>query len=72
MDNDDVLIGRLLSRREMLVLMGAGGLALVVGCSDDGGDSGTPTSAATQGSATQAPTHGATAAAGSTSTAVPS
>ena len=69
MDNDDVLIGRLLSRREMLALMGGAGLALVVGCSDDDPENGTPTSAATQG-ATQTPAAGATAA--QTTTAVPS
>lgn len=66
MDNDDVLVGRLLSRREMLVVMGGAGLALVVGCSGDDSPEGAPTSAATQ-SATQAPTQGvgATATAGS-------
>jgi protocatechuate 3,4-dioxygenase beta subunit len=35
MDNDDILRGRVLSRREVLALMGAAGLAIVVGCGDD-------------------------------------
>lgn len=36
MDTDDIIIGRVLSRRELLGLMGAAGLALLAGCSDDG------------------------------------
>ena len=67
MDNDDVLVGRLLSRREMLVLLGGAGLALVVGCSDDDSPDATPTNAATSG-ATQAPTAGSTATAGASGT----
>ena len=47
MDTDDVLVGRLLSRREVLGLMGAAGLALVVGC---GSDDDTPTATATRAS----------------------
>ena len=69
-DNDDVLVGRLLSRREMLGLMGAAGVtgaAFIVGCSDDGDDA-TPTSAATQpsGGATLGATTAPTAASTST------
>lgn len=73
-DNDDVLIGRLLSRREMLGLIGAAGVAsaaFVVGCSDDG-DEATPTSAATQpqGGATTGATQAATSAPTAASTSV--
>ncbi|MGA7730582.1 MAG: twin-arginine translocation signal domain-containing protein, partial [Chloroflexia bacterium] len=32
MDNDDRLVGRVLSRREALALLGAAGAALLVGC----------------------------------------
>jgi protocatechuate 3,4-dioxygenase beta subunit len=72
-DNDDVVVGRLLSRREMLGLIGAAGVtgaAFIVGCGDDGDDA-TATSAATRpGGATQAATSAATTAptAASTST----
>lgn len=57
-DRDDVLIGRVMSRREVLALFGVAGAALVVGCSDDDGDSPSPTAAATD-----APTSAATRAA---------
>ena len=36
MDNDDLPIGRVLSRREVLILLGAAGALLVLGCSSDG------------------------------------
>ncbi len=62
MDNDDVMIGRLLSRREVLALFGVAGAALVVGCSSDGKSTATATpasstsqmSVATKAAATQA------------------
>jgi len=41
-DADDALVGRLLSRREVLAMFGVAGAALVVGCSDDDPDP-TPT-----------------------------
>ncbi|HZP56340.1 MAG TPA: intradiol ring-cleavage dioxygenase [Dehalococcoidia bacterium] len=69
-DADDALIGRLMSRREVLALFGLAGAALVVGCSD-GGSPERPTSAATASGET--PTVGArpTAAAASSTRAVP-
>jgi protocatechuate 3,4-dioxygenase beta subunit len=65
MDADDALIGRLWTRREVLGLMGAAGMAFVVGCSDDDAPATTPTSAA-DGEATSAAT--ATATSGSRAT----
>ena len=75
-DNDDALIGRLMSRREVLALFGVAGAAFVVGCSDDSeSPTSSPTSTATKG-ATSAPTEGAvataTGASGGTSVPVPS
>src|SRR5262245_32257796 len=52
MDSDDRQIGHILSRREVLKLLGATGAALLVGC----GPSQTGSSAATQAPATPAPT----------------
>jgi protocatechuate 3,4-dioxygenase beta subunit len=46
MHDDDTPVGRLLTRREMLALLGMGGLALVAGCSGGSGD-GTPQARAT-------------------------
>ncbi len=66
MDSDDILRGRILSRREVLGLMGAAGAMLVVGCSDDGDDP-SPTAASTR-----EPTAGATSAATSAPTAASS
>ena len=67
MDNDDILTGRLLSRREILSLFGVGGAAaLVVACTggDDDEDA-TPTQAASvaESTATSAPEATATTAA---------
>lgn len=50
LDDDDRLIGRVLSRREVLALLGAGGVAMTIAACAPGGSSGTsagPTSAAT-------------------------
>ena len=55
LDNDDLLIGRLMTRREVLGLFCIAGAALVVGCDGDDGES--PTATSTQASA---PTAGAT------------
>ncbi len=46
MDNDDAQVGRLLSRREVLAMMGATGLATLVGCASDDDDASTPTARA--------------------------
>src|SRR5258706_13917144 len=69
MDNDDILVGRLLSRREVLAMFGVAGAALVVGCSDDGSPKPTQTAGAPR-----VPTGGATEVATSavTTIAVPS
>ncbi len=48
MDNDDRQIGRVLSRREVLALLGSAGAAMLVGCSPNRSDSAPPTSAAAQ------------------------
>lgn len=58
-DNDDVQVGRILSRREVLRLLGATGIVLLVGCGPGESDSAQPTSTssqATAGGATAAPT----------------
>ena len=68
MDNDDILVGKLLSRREVLGLMSIAGAALIVGCTSDGAK--TPAATATGGSgpATTVATEAATIASGSTPT----
>src|SRR5919205_1051903 len=43
MDNDDLPIGRVLTRREALSLVGAAGALLFLGCSSDGEAATTPT-----------------------------
>ncbi len=58
MDNDDRQIGRLLSRREALTLIGAASAAMLAGCGPGASNSAQPTSAAGQ-----SPAGGATAAA---------
>ena len=45
MDTDDVQIGRMLTRREVLVLMAGVGIAAAVGCSDDKSSTATATTA---------------------------
>jgi protocatechuate 3,4-dioxygenase beta subunit len=59
MDNDDRQVGRILTRREVLALLGAAGAALLVGCGPGAASSTQPTSAAGQSAAS-----GATAAPG--------
>ena len=56
MDNDDRQIGRILSRREVLRLLGATGAVLLVGCGPSQSGTGATTAAPTGGAATQAPT----------------
>ncbi len=73
MDNDDALIGRILSRREALILLGSAslGAAFLAACSDDA-----PTARATSvtgsPSATEATATAAAAASGTAAVAVPS
>jgi protocatechuate 3,4-dioxygenase beta subunit len=62
MDNDDVMRGRLVGRRELLGLLGAAGVALLVGCSDD----------EPEAAATAAPTGAAAAATDTTAAAATS
>lgn len=47
MDNDDILKGHVLTRREALMLLGAGGLALIPGCGGGGSGVTVPTATAT-------------------------
>jgi len=54
MDNDDVQVGRLLSRREVLAMMGATGLAILVGCSSNDDAGSTPTARASNTTASGA------------------
>ncbi|MBI5949153.1 MAG: intradiol ring-cleavage dioxygenase [Chloroflexi bacterium] len=58
MDNDDALIGRLLTRREVLALFGAVGVTLAAGCT--GESSPRPTPAANTPGTTTTPASGAT------------
>lgn len=53
MDIDDQMVGRILNRREVLALLGATGVAFLVGCSTGDNDSDDPTSTTTQGTAAQ-------------------
>ncbi len=60
MDSDDALVGRLLTRREILGLFGAAGAALLVGCSTGSNQSSaTATTAAPQATSTPAGSTGA-------------
>lgn len=52
MDTDDQMIGRILSRREVLKLFGAAGAALLVGCTPAASTAALPTSATTSTTAT--------------------
>jgi protocatechuate 3,4-dioxygenase beta subunit len=49
MDSDDALVGRLLTRREVLGLFGAAGAALLVACSGGGGNDPAPTATSAAG-----------------------
>lgn len=76
MDNDDEMVGRLLSRREVMALFGAAGAAFLAGCGDSAATSATATgipAAATPGANAPAATSvsAATSVAGG-ATAVPS
>lgn len=71
MEQDDVMRGRLLSRRELLALMGAAGLALLTACADDGGG-GEATASRTSGAGAAAATPGGTRAAAAARTTAPS
>ena len=70
MDNDDIQVGRLLSRRELLALIGvtgAVGAALIAGCSDNSSTPATPTSARTLSPTATATRAATSTAAGATS-----
>jgi protocatechuate 3,4-dioxygenase beta subunit len=69
MDNDDVLVGRVLGRREMLALLGGLGAAVAVGCSDSSSKNGPSPAISDPGTAQTQATAGSTAGA-STSTTV--
>lgn len=71
MDNDDLPIGRLLTRREVVALFGAGAVVVAVGCSDSGTDPTPTTSAATDVPANPATSTATRAAATATSTQAP-
>lgn len=55
MENDDVMIGRVLTRREAIQLLGAVGLAALVGCGPDSGGVETAVSPTTQAASTVIP-----------------
>jgi protocatechuate 3,4-dioxygenase beta subunit len=65
LDNDDAQIGRILSRREILALLGGSGVALLAACAPGALSSASPTTAAQQTSAA-ATTAAATSAAATT------
>ncbi|MCC6602808.1 MAG: intradiol ring-cleavage dioxygenase [Anaerolineae bacterium] len=56
MDNDDVMIGRVLTRREAIQLLGAVGLAALVGCGPESGGEQTAVAPTTQASTAVPPT----------------
>src|SRR5689334_8454844 len=56
MDNDDLPVGRVLSRREVLSLFGAAGAALLAGCGSDAATSAPTASGSPAGSAATAAT----------------
>lgn len=68
MDNDDRQIGRILSRREVLTLIGAGAAALLVGCGPGSTTATQATSAAGTTPATQPTTAASTAVSEATTT----
>jgi protocatechuate 3,4-dioxygenase beta subunit len=76
MDSDDILKGRVLSRREILGLFGAAGAAFVVACTGDDESSSpatnTPGASATEPSGTAASSGSGSGAVAATSTPVPS
>ncbi len=62
-ENDDRLIGRILTRREVIALLGAAGAVMLTGCLPGQSNSPAPTDTATLG-ATNAPTQAPTSAVG--------
>jgi protocatechuate 3,4-dioxygenase beta subunit len=70
MDNDDQQIGRVLSRREVLALLGTAGVTILVGCGPQQSGAGT-TPQATAGTTTQATTAATTQATTAASAATP-
>lgn len=77
MDNDDQLIGRILSRREVLALIGVAGMAPLAGCAPDspaatGTAAGAATGATAAGGESLAPSAAASVAASAQSGALPS
>ena len=57
-DQDDLPVGRVLTRREMLILLGAGGsAAILAACAPGAAATAIPSAAATSG-ATERPRHG--------------
>jgi len=72
MDNDDLPVGRILSRREVLALFGATGAAILVGCGAAPAGSTSQASAASQASATGATSTGAQASVAASASAQPS
>ena len=60
MDNDDRQVGRILSRREVLAILGSAGALMLVGCNSEQAGITQPTGAATR-AATAVPTDGAAA-----------
>ncbi len=71
MDNDDAPIGRILSRREVLALLGGSGAALLAACSVSAPATSSPT-AVSQPSASAAASAASTASAAATAAALPS
>ena len=60
MDIDDRMVGRILTRREVLALLGSAGAALLIGCST-GDDDETPTSTTSNSATTATATSGSVA-----------
>jgi protocatechuate 3,4-dioxygenase beta subunit len=70
-DNDDAQVGRILTRREVLGLLGVAGAAVIVGCTSDSDPAPSATATAGQSSAVST-SGGSSSSAAAASTAVPS